>query len=86
MCYHVITKHAYIPIYTLLPYKEVVIDNFKNEIIFIGRNDLYEIIIVKTSHAIMNLCTNIHLLPHVECTIMTVVIKFLFIIIHSYII
>ena len=66
----------YIPKYTLLPYKEAVIDNvIQNEIICIGRNDL--LVIVKTSHAIMNVHT---LLPFVECTIMTVVITLLCII------
>ena len=36
--------------------------------------------VIDNSHAIMNVRTNMHLLPHVECTIMTVIITFLFII------
>ena len=63
----------HIPIYTLLPYKEAVIDNLiQNEIICIRRNDL--LVIVKTSQMVHTL------LPFVECTIMTVVITLLCII------
>ena len=42
------------------------------------------LVIVKTSHAIMNVLLIYTLLPHAECTIMTVVITFLFIVIYSY--
>ena len=64
----------YIPIYTLLPYKEAIIDNFKKD----NMKRFVSVKTIITNHAIMNVCTNIHLTA--TCTIMTVLITFFIII------